>query len=82
MKMKLSVEANKPRRADCYLSRSRGTNRNKISSFLVCPGSGVISKFSEITSSAVKKDLEKYLTADKTEYFSPLDPARRGTEKT
>jgi hypothetical protein len=70
MKMKLSVEANKPRRADCYLSRSRGTNRNKISSFLVCP------------ESAVKKDLEKYLTADKTESFSPLDPARRGTEKT
>ena len=31
---------------------------------MVCPESGVISEFYEITSSAVKKDLEKHLTAE------------------
>jgi hypothetical protein len=51
MKMKLVVEANKPRRADCYSSRGRGMSRNKNclprrsdcigGSFLVCPESAV-----------------------------------------
>jgi len=40
-KWTVQEKPNKPRRADCYSFRSRGTNRNKISSFLVCPESAV-----------------------------------------